>query len=68
MNEILAPIFYVVNHSHEKDIQESACFFMFANIMSDLIYFHIKDYDNQENEFHSRVGKIMDKLYVIVVI
>ena len=34
MNEILAPIFYMVNYGH-NGIQEEACFFMFNNVMSD---------------------------------
>lgn len=37
MNEILAPIFYVVNSSHKTQVQEAACFYMFNNVMTDIL-------------------------------
>jgi hypothetical protein len=46
MNEILAPIFYLVNSSRSAvDIEEASCFFMFNNAISDIIELHIKDLD-----------------------
>lgn len=39
MNEILAPIFYVVNSPHgpHEKIQEAAVFYMFNNVMTDIL-------------------------------
>lgn len=37
MNEVLAPIFYLVNTRKKHKIDEAACFFMFNNVMTDLI-------------------------------
>lgn len=37
MNEVLAPIFYLVNARKKNMIDEPACFFMFNNVMTDLI-------------------------------
>ncbi len=37
MNEVLAPIFYLLNNRRKEGIQEAACFFMFNNVMSDLL-------------------------------
>lgn len=46
MNEILAPIFYLVNVGKPPHaIDEAACFFMFNNAISDTIDLHIKDLD-----------------------
>lgn len=47
MNEILAPIFYLVNagRNSREPIDEAACFFMFNNAISDIIELHIKDLD-----------------------
>lgn len=46
MNEILAPIFYLVHcaHSTRSPIQEAACFFMFNNVMSDILELHMRDF------------------------
>lgn len=56
MNEILAPIFYLVNSGNRGHIQEAACFFMFNNVMSDILSMHIKDFGNKlENPVHSRI-------------
>ena len=46
MNEILAPIFYIVNshYSSKSPIQEAACFYMFNNVMTDLMELHMKDF------------------------
>jgi hypothetical protein len=46
MNEILAPIFYIVNQNKPKGaIEEASCFFMFNNAIADIIHFHMKDLD-----------------------
>lgn len=37
MNEVLAPIFYLLNHRNKGPLQEAASFFMFNNVMSDLL-------------------------------
>jgi hypothetical protein len=38
MNEVLAPIFYLVNGAiRRQNVDEAACFFMFNNVMADLI-------------------------------
>lgn len=37
MNELLAPIFYLVNSGERQSIQEATCFFMFNNVMSDIL-------------------------------
>ncbi len=63
MNEILAPIFFVVNQSH-KHVQEAACFYMFNNIMSDLVELHMKDFGKKENGVHERMQSISTMLLV----
>ena len=69
MNEILAPIFYLVNSHHKEAVQEAACFFMFNNVMSDLVDIHIKDFGNiVENPIHSRIRTISTMLLVYFVI
>ncbi len=46
MNEILAPIFYLLNVNKPKNyIDEAACFYLFNNVISDIIDVHIKDLD-----------------------
>jgi hypothetical protein len=46
MNEILAPIFYLVNVTKPANmIEEASCFYMFNNAISDIIDLHIKDLD-----------------------
>ena len=46
MNEILAPIFYLVNVTKPATlIEESSCFYMFNSAISDIIELHIKDLD-----------------------
>jgi len=56
MNEILAPIFYILNASYPfEKIQEAACFYMFNNIMTDLMEVHIKDFGKKENSIHERM-------------
>jgi hypothetical protein len=46
MNEVLAPIFYMVNN-RKKTIDEAACFFMFNNVMTDLIELNIEAFDRR---------------------
>ena len=47
MNEILAPIFYIVNAGKppNSNFDEASCFFMFNNAITDIIELHIKDLD-----------------------
>lgn len=61
MNEIIAPIFYLIS---QKNVQEAACFFMFNNVMSDILEMHIKDFSVKENPVHTRLGHISDMLLV----
>jgi len=51
MNEILAPIFYVVNH-RRRAVQEAACFYMFNALMTDILELHMRDFARQENGVH----------------
>lgn len=46
MNEILAPIFYLVNAGKSSSfVEEASCFFMFNSAISDILELHIKDLD-----------------------
>ena len=47
MNEVLAPIFYLVNARKGPTVDEAACFFMFNNVMTDLIELNIEDFDKK---------------------
>jgi TBC1 domain family member 13 len=47
MNEVLAPIFYLVNKGKKGAIDEAACFFMFNNVMTDLIELNIEAFDKR---------------------
>jgi hypothetical protein len=51
MNEILAPIFYVVNH-RRRAVQEAACFYMLNALMTDILELHMRDFARQENGVH----------------
>ena len=65
MNEILAPIFYLVNiNKSPNEIQEAACFFMLNNAISDIIELHIKDLDKSENGIYGRLNQVNDMLVV----
>ena len=55
MNEVLAPIFYLVNARKKNMIDEPACFFMFNNVMTDLIELNIEAFDRKENGIHGRI-------------
>lgn len=57
MNEILAPIFYLLNHS-TPELQEAPCFFMFNNVMSDLLEMHMHDFADQHNPVHERLDMV----------
>lgn len=65
MNEILAPIFYVVNSSHKTHVQEAACFYMFNNVMTDILELHMKDFGRKENGVHDRMRHISTMLLVL---
>jgi hypothetical protein len=64
MNELLAPIFYVVNSSHKEQVQEAACFYMFNNVMTDILELHMKDFGKKENGVHERMRNISTMLLV----
>ena len=57
MNEILAPIFYLVNVTKPaSQIEEASCFFMFNNAICDIIELHIKDFDKSKNGIHGKLN------------
>lgn len=65
MNEILAPILYIISTARPGPIQEAACFFMFNNVMSDLLDMHIKDFGNMaENPIHNKISSVSTMLLV----
>lgn len=66
MNEILAPIFYLVNANRREEVQEAACFFMFNNVMSDILELHMRDFGKQENGVHVRMRNISTLLLVVL--
>jgi hypothetical protein len=45
MNEILAPIFYIVNNGKINELEEASVFFMYNNAITDIIDLHIKELD-----------------------
>jgi hypothetical protein len=61
MNEILAPIFYLVNSSHPEDIEEASCFFMLNNAVSSVL----KDLDSSDTGISGKVGFVNKMLYLI---
>ena len=67
MNEILAPIFYLVNAGRAvgAPIDEAACFFMFNNAITDIMELHIKDLDKSENGIYGKLNQINEMLVVI---
>ena len=60
MNEILAPIFYLVNASKPigSPVEEASCFFMFNNAITDIIELHIKDLDKSEHGIYGKLNKV----------
>lgn len=57
MNEILAPIFYLVNISKPANqVEEAACFFMFNNAICDILELHIKDLDKSKNGIYGKLN------------
>lgn len=65
MNEILAPIFYLVNISKPADqIDESSCFYMFNNAISDILELHIKDLDKSKNGIYGKLHEVNQMLMV----
>jgi hypothetical protein len=66
MNEILAPIFYLVNITKPSNaMEEACCFFMLNNAIIDIIELHIKDFDKSKNGIY---GKLNDFNQMLVVI
>lgn len=70
MNEILAPIFYIVNSSKPPNslVEEASCFFMFNNAISDIIQLHIKDLDKSENGIYGKLNNINRMLVVFIIL
>lgn len=69
MNEILAPIFYLVNVTKPpQEIEEASCFFMFNNAICDIIELHIKDLDKSKNGIHGKLNEVNQMLTVCVLI
>ena len=57
MNEILAPIFYIVNINKPSNaMEEASCFFMLNNALSDIIELHIKDLDKSKNGIYGKLN------------
>lgn len=66
MNEILAPLFYLVNINCPPDqIEEASCFYMFNNAISDIIELHIKDLDKSQNGIYGKLNEVNEMLVVI---
>jgi hypothetical protein len=67
MNEILAPLFYLVNGGKSPNaIEEASCFYMFNNAISDIIELHIKDLDKSENGIYGKLNEVNQMLVVSV--
>lgn len=65
MNEILAPIFYLVNINKPVSlIEEASCFFMFNNAISDIIELHIKDLDKSRSGIYGKLNEVNEMLVV----
>ena len=65
MNEILAPIFYLVNVTKPAYmIEEASCFYMFNSVISDIIDLHIKDMDKSENGIYGKLNEVNQMLVV----
>ena len=66
MNEILAPLFYLVNGGRAAGaMDEAACFFMFNAAISDTLELHIKDLDRDEQGIYGKLGQVNDMLVVL---
>lgn len=69
MNEILAPIFYLVNVAKPaQTIEEASCFFMFNNAICDVIELHIKDLDKSKNGIHGKLQEVNEMLMVLFIL
>jgi hypothetical protein len=65
MNEILAPIFYLVNVTKPANmIEEASCFYMFNSAISDIIDLHIKDMDKSDNGIYGKLNEVNQMLVV----
>jgi hypothetical protein len=67
MNEILAPIFYLVNIGKPPGaaLEEVSVFYMFNNAITDVISLHIKDLDQTENGIYGKINQVNEMLLVI---
>jgi hypothetical protein len=65
MNEILPPIFYLVNVTKPANmIEEASCFYMFNSAISDIIELHIKDLDKSDNGIYGKLNEVNQMLVV----
>jgi hypothetical protein len=66
MNEILAPIFYIINQGKPPDrIDEACCFFMFNNAIADTIELRIMGSES-ENYIKETLNQVNDMLVVFM--
>lgn len=65
MNEILAPIFYLVNSHRPEEIEEASCFFMLNNAVSSVLDMHMKDLDSSDTGISGKVGCVNRMLSLI---
>jgi hypothetical protein len=69
MNEILAPIFYLVNVTKPAHrIEEASCFFMFNNAICDILELHIKDLDKSKNGIFGKLNEVNEMLMVYFIL
>lgn len=65
MNELIAPIFYLLQRGGGKEgVQEAACFFMFNNVMADIIELHVRS--KGEDGIYGRMNNISGMLLVSI--
>lgn len=65
MNEILAPIFYLVNSYKTDCLEEASCFFMMNNAISSVLDMHMKDLDTSDTGISGKTAFVDKMLYVI---
>lgn len=67
MNEILAPIFYLVNHHRlpTEELEEASCFFMLNNAVSTVLDMHMKDLDSSDTGIQGKVSFVDKMLFSI---
>lgn len=65
MNELLAPIFYLVNSHRIDDLEEASCFFMLNNAVSSVLDMHMKDLDSSESGISGKVAAVNRMLFLM---